>query len=144
LSRFTFRTAIHPENSGGKPGGRIIKRDQKEDWMKQFFSKGFLPIFIILVVLIVAGQAIAYLAAPATWQAFIALVPKYLSMLAFWGPIVALLAGLLVWAMLRLLGFSSLQEIREESVEQNNPAPAIIFTGTVIASIIFLMLILRP
>jgi hypothetical protein len=65
-------------------------------------------------------------------------------MVAFWGPIVALVAGLLVWTMLKLLGFNSLQEIRKESVEENNPAPAIIFTGTVIASILFIMLILRP
>jgi hypothetical protein len=45
---------------------------------------------------------------------------------------------------LRLLGFRSLVEIRAESVEQNNPTPAIIFVGTLIASILFLMLVIRP
>ena len=45
---------------------------------------------------------------------------------------------------LRLLGFTSLEEIRGESVEQNNPTPAIVFVGTLIASLLFLALIIRP
>jgi hypothetical protein len=122
----------------------MFSETKKEERMKQLFWKGYLPIFIILVILVIAGQVVSYMAAPATWQVYVSLVPKYLSMIAFWGPLVALIAGVLVWGMLELLGFNSLKEIREESVEQNNPAPAIIFTGTVLASILFLMLILRP
>jgi hypothetical protein len=112
--------------------------------MKRVLSNGFAMVFLILIILVAAGQVISYLAAPASWQAFAVSVPKYLSMLAFWGPIVATIAALFIWGMLRLLGFKSLEEIRKESVEENNPAPAIIFTGTVIASILFLMLVLRP
>lgn len=112
--------------------------------MKQFFSKGYLPVFLILVILVAAGQVISYLAAPETWRAFIDLVPKYLSMIAFWGPIVALIVAVFVWSMMKLLGFNSLKEIREESVEQNNPAPAIIFAGTLLAGILFISLVLRP
>jgi len=112
--------------------------------MKQWLSKGYWAVLALLLAAIVVGQLVSYLAAPASWEAFVALLPKYLSMVAFWGPIVALVAGLLVWTMLKLLGFNSLQDIRKESVEENNPAPAIIFTGTVVASILFIMLILRP
>jgi hypothetical protein len=112
--------------------------------MKQWFSKGYWAVLVLLIALIVLGQVVSYFAAPASWQAFVSLLPKYLSMISFWGPIVALLAGLMVWAMLKLLGFNSLQEIRRESVEENNPSPAIIFIGTILASILFIMLILRP
>lgn len=42
------------------------------------------------------------------------------------------------------MGFESLEDIRVESVEQNNPAPAILFVGTLIASILFLMLVIKP
>jgi len=112
--------------------------------MKQWLSKGYWAVLALLVLAIILGQVVSYLAAPASWEAFVSTLPKYLSMVAFWGPIVALVAGLLVWTMLKLLGFNSLAEIRTESVEENNPAPAIIFTGTVIASILFIMLILRP
>jgi hypothetical protein len=112
--------------------------------MKQWLSKGYWLVLVLLLAAIAAGQVVSYLAAPTSWSAFVALLPKYLSMVAFWGPLVALVAGLLVWTMLKLLGFNSLAEIREESVEQNNPAPAIIFTGTLIAGILFMMLILRP
>ncbi len=107
-------------------------------------SRGFLTIGIILVVSIVLGQGLAYLLAPESWLTFIARLPVILSMVAFWGPVIALIAGLMVWGMLRLLGFSSLEMIRLESVEQNNPAPAIIFVGTLIASLLFLMLVIRP
>jgi hypothetical protein len=112
--------------------------------MKQWLSKGYWAVLALLLAAIAVGQVVSYVAAPASWQAFISLLPKYLSMVAFWGPIVGLVAGLLVWTMLKLLGFNSLAEIRKESVEENNPAPAIIFTGTMIASILFMMLILRP
>jgi predicted lysophospholipase L1 biosynthesis ABC-type transport system permease subunit len=112
--------------------------------MKQWLSKGYWAVLTLLLVAIALGQVVSYIAAPASWEAFVSTLPKYLSMMAFWGPIVALVAGLLVWVMLKLLGFNSLAEIRAESVEQNNPAPAIIFTGTMIAGILFIMLILRP
>ncbi len=99
---------------------------------------------IILTAALILGQGISFLFAPASWQAFISRVPVILSMIAFWGPIVAIIAGLFVWAMLRLLGFKSLEEIRVESVEQNNPTPAVVFIGTLIASLLFLMLVIRP
>jgi UPF0716 family protein affecting phage T7 exclusion len=112
--------------------------------MKQLLSKGYWAVLILLIATIVLGQVVSYIAAPASWQAFVSLLPKYLSMVCFWGPIVALVAGVMVWAMLKLLGFNSLQEIRKESVEENNPSPAIIFIGTILASILFIMVILRP
>jgi predicted lysophospholipase L1 biosynthesis ABC-type transport system permease subunit len=112
--------------------------------MKQWLSKGYWLVLVLLILAIVVGQVVSFLAARASWEAFVALLPKYLSMVAFWGPIVALVSGLLVWTMLKLLGFNSLAEIRKESVAENNPAPAIIFIGTMIASILFMMLILRP
>jgi hypothetical protein len=46
--------------------------------------------------------------------------------------------------IMRLLGFDNLDEIRLESVEQNNPTPAILFVGALIASILFLLLVVRP
>jgi hypothetical protein len=107
-------------------------------------SRSFLMAGIVLIVAVVLGQALAYLLNPDSWRAFISRLPVILSMIAFWGPIIALIAGLFVWAMLRLLGFNSLEIIRAESVEQNNPAPAIIFVGTMIAAILFLMLVIRP
>jgi hypothetical protein len=99
---------------------------------------------VLIVVLIAVGQVAAYLLQPSSWLAFMARLPVILSMIAFWGPIIALIAGVFVWGALRLLGFSSLEVLRQESVEQNNPAPAIIFTGTLIAMILFLMLVIRP
>jgi hypothetical protein len=107
-------------------------------------SRGFMIAGVVLVVTLVLGQILSYLIAPASWQAFVGRLPVILSMIVFWGPIVALIAGLFVWAMLRLLGFASLEEIRQESVEQNNPTPAIVFVGTLVASILFLMLVIRP
>lgn len=107
-------------------------------------SRGFLSIGIILIVSIVLGQGLAFLLARDSWMSFINRLPVILSMIAFWGPIIALIAGLMVWGMLRLLGFSSLEMIRQESVEQNNPAPAIVFVGTLISSLLFLMLVIRP
>jgi hypothetical protein len=65
-------------------------------------------------------------------------------MIAFWGPIIAIISSFFVWAVMRLLGFESLEAIRQESVEQNNPAPAIVFVGTLIASVLFLMLVIKP
>jgi len=99
---------------------------------------------ILLVIILAAGQAVSYLIAPASWRAFADRLPVIASMIAFWGPIIALLSGLFVWGMLRLLGFNSLEEIRQEAVEQNNPTPAIIFVGTLIASLLFFMLVIRP
>jgi predicted lysophospholipase L1 biosynthesis ABC-type transport system permease subunit len=112
--------------------------------MKQGFSKGYWAVLVLLLAAILVGQVVSFLAERAAWEAFVGLLPKYLSMVAFWGPLVALVAGLMVWAILKMLGFNSLGDIRRESVEENNPAPAIIFTGTMIASILFLMLVLRP
>ncbi len=106
--------------------------------------RGFLLAGGALLVLLIAGQIISFLIAPDSWRAFVSRLPVILSMIVFWGPIIALVAGVFVWATLRLLGFDSLEEIRAESVEQNNPAPAIVFVGTLIASILFLMLVIRP
>lgn len=100
--------------------------------------------FIILLIVLVVGQAISYFAAPASWQSFVGVLPRILSMIAFWGPIIALVSFLFVGLTLRALGFNSLEDLRRESVEENNPAPAIIFVGTLIASILFLMIVIRP
>jgi hypothetical protein len=107
-------------------------------------SRSFLIAGALLIVLMALGQIITFLIAPESWQIFAGRLPVILSMITFWGPIVALIAGLFVWGTLRLLGFASLEEIRLESVEQNNPTPAIVFVGTLIASILFLMLVIRP
>ena len=107
-------------------------------------SRSFLISAALIVAIIVVGQVAAYLLNPASWLAFMGRLPVILAMIAFWGPIIAVIAGLLMWAALRLLGFGSLEILRQESVEQNNPAPAIIFTGTLIATILFLMLVIRP
>ena len=103
----------------------------------------FLPLIILLGALIV-GQAVSYIIAPDSWKSFSAVLPKIISMIAFWGPIIALIAAVFVVVGMRLLGFDSIAEIRKESVEDNNPAPAIIFVGTLIASILFLMVVIRP
>lgn len=99
---------------------------------------------LVLAGLLVLGQIVAYFLAPASWTAFVARLPVVLSMIAFWGPIVAVVAAAFVVITMRLLGFGSLAEVRQESVEQNNPAPAIVFVGTLIASLIFLGLVIRP
>lgn len=96
-----------------------------------------------LVGALVLGQLIAYLLAPASWTIFIGRLPVILSMIAFWGPIVGFVASAFVIITMRLLGFGTLAEIRQESVDQNNPAPAIVFVGTLIASLIFLGLVIR-
>ena len=101
-------------------------------------------LFISLLATLVVGQGIAYLAAPDSWKSFIAILPRIISMIAFWGPIVALVSFGIVSAALRVLGFSSFADLRRESVEENNPSPAIIFVGTLIASILFLMIVIRP
>ena len=101
-----------------------------------------LPIGLLLALVI--GQVVSFLASAEAWKAFITIVPRIVSMIAFWGPIIAIISSGFVWLILRLLGFKSLEDIRQESVEQNNPAPAIIFVGTVIASILFLLLVIRP
>jgi len=97
-----------------------------------------------LLVTLVVGQVIAYLAAPDSWRSFVGVLPRIISMIAFWGPIIALVAFLFVSIAFRALGFKSIEDLRRESVEENNPAPAIIFVGTLIASILFLMVIIRP
>ena len=73
-----------------------------------------------------------------------AVLPKIISMIAFWGPIIALVSFAFVAMTLRMLGFQSFEDLRRESVDENNPAPAIIFVGTLVASILFLMIVIRP
>jgi hypothetical protein len=104
------------------------------------FPMGWLLILILLVV----GQGLSYLIAPDSWHSFTAVLPKILSMIAFWGPIIVLISFVFVTIAMRILGFTSIEEIRKESVEDNNPAPAIIFVGTLIASILFLMVVIKP
>ena len=98
----------------------------------------------MLIIVLVVGQAISYLAASDSWRSFVAVLPRIISMIAFWGPIIALVSFLFVSLGLRMLGFKSFEDVRRESVEENNPAPAIIFVGTLIASIRFLMVVIRP
>ena len=104
----------------------------------------YLVVIGVLLAALCIGQVLAYLLAPASWKAFVARLPAIVTMLAFWGPVVAIMAAALVWIVLRMLGFRSLEQIRVESVEQNNPTPAIAFVGTLIASILFLMMVIRP
>jgi hypothetical protein len=111
--------------------------------MENKSNRSFIGLIVLLGAL-VAGQAVSFLAAPDSWKSFAAVLPKIISMIAFWGPIIALIAAIFVVIGMRLLGFDSLAEIRKESVEDNNPAPAIIFVGTLIASILFLMVVIRP
>jgi hypothetical protein len=99
---------------------------------------------VAMVMALVLGQGLSYALAPASWKSFVSILPKILSMIAFWGPIVVLIASVFVALSMRLLGFTSIEEIRKESVEDNNPAPAIVFAGTLIASILFLMVVIRP
>jgi hypothetical protein len=99
---------------------------------------------VMLIVALAAGQGVALLLNPTGYQKFAATLPVVLSQIAFWGPIIAIIAGGFILLTLRLLGFNSLEEIRLESVEQNNPTPAIIFVGTLVASMLFLGLLIRP
>ncbi len=101
-------------------------------------------VLIVLLVALIAGQGVSYLLDSNSWHSFTTLLPKILSMIAYWGPIIALIAAVFVIIAMRLLGFDSIAEIRKESVEDNNPAPAIVFVGTLIASILFLMVVIRP
>ena len=101
-------------------------------------------LIIVLVSALVLGQVISYFANPSAWQQYINSLGTVLSMIAFWGPIIALISSVFVWLVMQLLGFDSLEAIHQESVEQNNPAPAIIFVGTLIASVLFLMLVIKP
>ncbi len=107
-------------------------------------SFSYTLVLVILLVTLIVGQGLSYLLAPDSWHSFAAVLPKILSMIAFWGPIVALIALVFVTVAMRLLGFTSIEEIRRESVEDNNPAPAIVFVGTLIASILFLMVVIKP
>jgi hypothetical protein len=105
---------------------------------------GRYTLIITLALALIAGQVISFLASPIAWKGFIDVLGRIISMIAFWGPITALISSAFVWIVMRLLGFDSLETIREESREQNNPTPAIIFVGTLIASVLFLMLVIRP
>ena len=99
---------------------------------------------VVLVIALAVGQGLAFLLNPSGYLKFAQTLPLVLSQIAFWGPIMAIVAGGFILVTLRLLGFNSLDEIRAESVEQNNPTPAIVFVGTLIASMLFLALIIRP
>jgi hypothetical protein len=99
---------------------------------------------LVLLVALVLGQVLAWLLNASGYAVFLEALPIVLSQIAFWGPIIALVAGGFMIVTLRLLGFRSLDEIRAESVEQNNPTPAIVFVGTLIASMLFLSLVIRP
>lgn len=99
---------------------------------------------IILVVALVVGQVLAALLNLKGYLAFLTSLRLVVSQIAFWGPIIALIAAAFIFATMRMLGFNTLEEIRNESVEQNNPTPAIIFVGTLIASLLFLSLVIRP
>jgi len=107
-------------------------------------SRATLVGLIVLVAAVVVGQVVAFVIAQNSWTGFVGRLPVVISMIAFWGPICAIFAAVFIYVTLRLLGFDSLEEIRQESVEQNNPTPAIVFVGTLIASILFLMLVIRP
>ena len=99
---------------------------------------------LVLLVALVLGQVLAWLLNADGYAIFLQTLPLVLSQIAFWGPIIALIAGGFMILTLRLLGFRSLDEIRAESIEQNNPTPAIVFVGTLIASMLFLSLVIRP
>jgi hypothetical protein len=99
---------------------------------------------IVLVVALAVGQGLSFLLTPSGYLTFLSTLRVVLSQIAFWGPIIAIIAGAFILVTMRLLGFKSLEEIRQESVEQNNPAPAIIFVGTLVASLLFLTLVIRP
>ncbi|MFN8596042.1 MAG: hypothetical protein U0559_07650 [Anaerolineae bacterium] len=101
-------------------------------------------VVFVLIGLLLIGQVAAYLIAPAAWLAFVNRLPLILAQIGFWGPICLIVAAVFVAVTLRMLGFRTLAEIRTESVEENNPAPAIVFTGTFIASLLFLLLVIRP
>lgn len=107
-------------------------------------NQSFYKVTGALLLLLVAGQVLAYLSSPDSWQAFNDRLPAILAMVGFWGPICAIFSAGIVYTVLRVLGFNSLAEIRRESVEQNNPTPAILFVGTLIASVLFLLLVIRP
>jgi hypothetical protein len=99
----------------------------------------------VLVGALVVGQVLVYLLAADKWADWANnTLRDVIAQIAFWGPICALFSAGFVTLTLRLLGFESLDEIRRESVEQNNPTPAIVFVGTLIASILFLTLVIRP
>ena len=110
--------------------------------MKKIFGR--YTLIATLVLVLVVGQGISFLANPDGWQRYLANLGNILGMIAFWGPIIALISSLFVWIVMRLLGFESLDNVRKELVEQNNPAPAIVFVGTLIASVLFLMLVIKP
>ena len=110
--------------------------------MKNIFGRYTLIITLLLVL--VAGQVISFFTAHDAWQKYVNNIGYIIGMIAFWGPIITLISSAFVWIVMNLLGFETLEEIRKESVEDNNPTPAIIFVGTMIASILFLMLVIKP
>ena len=107
-------------------------------------SREIWVIIAALAAFVILGQLASYFLAPASWAAFLQRLPVILSMIAFWVPIITLLTTLIVWGVLRFLGFESLQAIRNEMVEQNNPAPAILYIGAVIAAVLLFSIVIRP
>ncbi len=101
-------------------------------------------ILLVLAGALVAGQIVAVVFNYRGYFAFLSSLRLVISQIAFWGPIIAPIAAAFIYLTMRLLGFNSLEAIRAESVEQNNPAPAILFVGTLIASLQFLALVIRP
>ena len=107
-------------------------------------NRNLLVGIVVLLIVLVVGQGFAYLLARDSWRVFIGRLPEIIAMIAFWAPILAIFSTGFVYFVMRLLGFDDLAEIRAESVEQNNPTPAILFVGTLIASVLFLLLVVRP
>jgi hypothetical protein len=99
---------------------------------------------VVLAAALIVGQGLAFVISRQFYQDYLDALPKVLAQIAFWGPIIAIIAGGFIVITMRLLGFNTLDEIRAESVEQNNPTPAIVFVGTLIASLLFLTLVIRP
>lgn len=110
----------------------------------QKLNRGFLIPALVLVISVILGQVASFLISAGAYQTYLSRIPAILSMIAFWAPIMAVIAGFFIWAILRLMGFTSVDQLRQESVEQNNPVPAIIFTGALIASILLLAIVIRP
>jgi hypothetical protein len=110
--------------------------------MKNIFGR--YTLIITLALVLIGGQVIAFFANPVSYQKYVNNLGYIFGMIAFWGPIIAIISSSFVWIVMRLLGFESLAEIRKESLEDNNPTPAIIFVGTLIASVLFLMLVIKP
>ena len=54
--------------------------------MKKIFGRFTLVVTLVLVL--VVGQVVSYFASPASYQGFLDVLLRILSMIAFWGPII--------------------------------------------------------